>query len=284
MLQPTVLVAEDDTQAGEVLAEILADANYAPTLVQDGSEAIDLLATRLFAVVVSDIQMPTAGGIDVLHTARQASTQPEVILLTGHGSLETALVALREGAFDYLLKPYDPTQLLQRVADAVAARNARLRQSEAIQRIIAVFDNGTNHTSEPISPAPTHQPSAEPTDQAIRVGMLMVGPTHHTVTYAGQPMHVTPTEHALLRCLAAESGKVFPYCALAYAMYGYDVTSMEAKILLKTHIRNLRHKLGPGWLVNVRSAGYKLVAPATRTISLMECTALLTTDLDGCHR
>jgi DNA-binding response OmpR family regulator len=187
-------------------------------------------------------------------------------LLTGYGSLDTSLSALREGAFDYLLKPCNPQELLQRVSEAADTYTIRQRQSQVIQRMVNEFGgstdvpptsaNGTEYMHEAARPA-TVVESAQP----IEIGQLRIGAEHHNATFHGESLHLTPTEHALLRCLAEKPGRVFQYRELVYAMHGYDVTNIEAKVLLKTHIRNIRHKIGTDYLVNIRSTGYKLVDP-----------------------
>jgi DNA-binding response OmpR family regulator len=262
-------MVEDDTATGEVLTEVLRDAGYEVTLAGNGAVALELLEQEQFAVVVSDIRMPAVSGIEVLHAARLQKTQPEVILLTGYGALDTSLSALREGAFDYLLKPCNPQELLQRVSEATQSYNTRQRQSTVIQRVVNEFsefaegtDNGaaTPYTATTPDTDPARPTTVEPS-QPIEIGELQVGTEHHTATFQGEPLHLTPTEHALLRCLAEKPGRVFQYRELVYAMHGYDVTNIEAKVLLKTHIRNIRHKIGPDYVVNVRSTGYKITDP-----------------------
>jgi DNA-binding response OmpR family regulator len=264
-MKPHVLMVEDDTATGEVLTEVLADAGYTVTLAGSGNEALELLAQQPFTVVVSDIRMPSVDGIDVLHAARQSPSQPEVILLTGYGALETSLAALREGAFDYLLKPCEPEILLQRVADAVNTYSSRQRRANAIKHLVNEFDHLTVGASESEDP-PNDETTVsifeqEQPDQPLDVGELRIGSAHHLATFKDEPLHLTPTEHALLRCMAEKPGKVFQYRELVYRMHGYDVPNIEAKVLLKTHIRNIRHKIGPDYLVNIRSTGYKLVSP-----------------------
>ncbi len=262
-MQAHILMVEDDTATGEVLTEVLRDAGYEVTLASDGREALELLDQEQFAVVVSDIRMPTTSGIEVLHAARGRDSQPEVILLTGYGSLDTSLSALREGAFDYLLKPCNPQELLQRVSEAADTYTIRQRQSQVIQRVVNEFGgttdtphNGAEHIHEVARPTTVVEPA-----QPIEIGQLQIGAEHHNATFHGESLHLTPTEHALLRCLAEKPGRVFQYRELVYAMHGYDVTNIEAKVLLKTHIRNIRHKIGTDYLVNIRSTGYKLVDP-----------------------
>ncbi len=133
-MQPTsVLIVEDNAILGEALADLLEEAGYNVTLARGGAEALELLAQRSFAVVLSDIYMPGVNGVDVLQAAHQSRSRPEVILLTGYSSLDTSLTAMHEGTFDYLLKPCHPETLLQRVADAVTAHEACLQQLYAVQ-------------------------------------------------------------------------------------------------------------------------------------------------------
>jgi DNA-binding response OmpR family regulator len=256
-------MVEDDVATGEVLTEVLRDAGYDVTLASDGRQALDLLDQEQFAVIVSDIRMPAVSGIEVLHAARSQDDQPEVILLTGYGALDTSLSALREGAFDYLLKPCNPQELLQRVSAAADTYTTRQRQSHVIQRMVSEFSggsdapvNGTEAVHDVARPSTVVEPA-----QPIEIGQLRIGTEHHSATFQGESLHLTPTEHALLRCLAEKPGRVFQYRELVYAMHGYDVTNIEAKVLLKTHIRNIRHKIGPDYLVNIRSTGYKLIDP-----------------------
>lgn len=268
-MQTSVLMVEDDRVMGEMLTDVLEDAGYQVTLAGGGAAALDLLEHQIFAVVVSDVRMPAVDGLQVLQAARQNDPQPEVILLTGYGALESSLVALREGAFDYLLKPCHPEKLLKRVSDAISARETRLRQAAAVQRVVTAFsemiDTPTDQPGASVA-APARQPTPDPGDDkvdhgAIQVGPLYISSAYHEVTLRGEPLHLTPTEYTLLRAVAAKPGRAFTYRELVYAMHGYDVSSAEAKILLKTHVRNIRHKLGAGYLINIRGTGYRFLVP-----------------------
>jgi DNA-binding response OmpR family regulator len=265
MTKLPVLMVEDDMTTGDMLSEVLEDAGYEVTLARDGARAMQLLAEQAFTVVISDIRMPAANGIDVLQAARQSQSQPEVILLTGYGALDTSLEALREGVFDYLLKPCHPEVLLQRVADAADSYTTRRRQESVIKHVMNEFGHLTSDTTadtpidtEQITQHAEQQPDD---DHLIQIGELCIGEMHHTATFCDEPLHLTPTEHTLLRCMAESPGRVFTYRELVYSMHGYDVMNAEAKVLLKTHVRNIRHKIGSDYLVNIRSTGYKLVAP-----------------------
>jgi len=99
----------------ESLAEILRDAGYEVHAAADGSAALAALEARDFGLAITDIRMPGADGIAVLKRAREISPQTLVLVMTAHGSVETAVEALRAGATDYILKPVVFDELLAKV-------------------------------------------------------------------------------------------------------------------------------------------------------------------------
>jgi len=100
-----ILVADDEPGVRESLAEILRDAGYEVQAAADGTAALAALDARDFGLVITDIRMPGADGIAVLKRAQEVSPQTLVLVMTAHGSVETAVEALRAGATDYILKP-----------------------------------------------------------------------------------------------------------------------------------------------------------------------------------
>ena len=95
----------------------------------------------------------------------------------------------------------------------------------------------------------------------IVIGALIVGPSRHEVRFRGLPVALTSQEYALLRHLAEHAGQVRPYDEIAWAMEGVRLPTSAAKVMLRTHVHNLRRKLDPAYLVVDRGAGYGLVAP-----------------------
>ncbi len=118
----TVLIAEDEPGVRESLAEAVRDAGYTVTTAVDGTAAIDAIERQEFAVVVTDIRMPGADGLAVLSRARELSPQTVVLVMTAHGSIETAVAALRAGAADYVLKPVLFDDLLAKIGRIVEHR------------------------------------------------------------------------------------------------------------------------------------------------------------------
>jgi two-component system, OmpR family, response regulator len=260
-METRVLLVEDDDRARELLADVLAGAGYQVTTAASGEVALELLERQDVDVVVTDINMRRVDGVQVLEAAREKPWPPHVILLTGFSSLETSIAALRAGAHDYLLKPCSPPDLLACVARAVQRRAAEIRQASALQSIAQGL--AQLRQLEPDStPTPAAPPStAEAPERFLRIGALLIDCFRHAISFRGEALHVTPLEYALLRCLAEDEGRVIGYAEIVRRTHGHTVEETEAHTLLKAHVRNLRRKLDPAYLVNVRGTGYMLTAP-----------------------
>jgi DNA-binding NtrC family response regulator len=111
-----ILVADDETGVRESLAEVLRDAGYAVETAVDGTSALSALDEQDFAIVVTDLRMPGADGLAVLAKLREVAPQTIPLVMTAHGSVETAVQALRAGAADYILKPVMFDDVLAKVA------------------------------------------------------------------------------------------------------------------------------------------------------------------------
>lgn len=109
---PRILVTDDDSQVRKFIATILQVAGFEPVVTADGRSALQILRDARPDAVLLDIDMPGMNGMDVLKEAQQLALCPPVILITGHGSIDSAVEAMREGAFDYLTKPFIKEVLL----------------------------------------------------------------------------------------------------------------------------------------------------------------------------
>jgi EAL domain-containing protein (putative c-di-GMP-specific phosphodiesterase class I)/CheY-like chemotaxis protein len=117
---PRVLVIDDDEDVARAYGKILALAGYEPVVRTDPSQASLEVVTRRFAAIISDIKMPKISGTELLSVVRSYDEEVPVILVTGHGSLETAMEAVSLRSTEYLLKPVDPPVLLAAVKKGIA--------------------------------------------------------------------------------------------------------------------------------------------------------------------
>lgn len=130
---PRLLLVDDEERFRETLSKRLAETGYEVRGVASGMEALDLLTHEKFDVVILDIQMPGMSGIETLTEIRTRHLSVEVIMLTGHGEVTSAVEGMRLGAFDYLMKPYEYEYLVVKIQEAAKIkrdRDERLRKAE----------------------------------------------------------------------------------------------------------------------------------------------------------
>lgn len=274
MKKAHILVVEDDRNMGIALTSWLQHAGYRVTQAPDGETAIDLMEQHVFDVVLTDLIMGSINGIEVLQTANLQAYRPEVIVLTGHGSLDTSLAALRARAYDYLLKPCNAEQVLACVEGAIQRRLSELQIRQAASALITALTNQqtqtTAHTPAPMPelvgstadippgvPGSSYQRGIQP----MQVGELFLGDSRHEVLFRGKPVRLTPIEYTLLTFLAQQPGQMYRCRDIVHCTHGVDTNDTDAQTLLRSHIHNLRKKLDPAYLVNDRGSGYMLVNP-----------------------
>jgi DNA-binding NtrC family response regulator len=127
-----ILVAEDNKNLCRLIETALAEAGYDVSVALGGDAAIHELKARPFDLVVSDMRMPGATGAMVFQEARSLPNPPEVILMTAFGDTREAVQMMKEGAADYLLKDFDPEELVARVRQVLERR--KLRQESTLLR------------------------------------------------------------------------------------------------------------------------------------------------------
>ena len=133
MTAPNTLVIDDDQGMRELLRDILAEESLAVTLCGDSRQAVELIKTQPFDIVITDLKMPHHDGIAILETVRQNAPEAVVIMVTGYGTIETAIDAIRKGAYDYIQKPFEPDDFL--IVIRRAAEHARLvLENKALRR------------------------------------------------------------------------------------------------------------------------------------------------------
>jgi len=142
---PHLLIAEDDTALAAILEEYLEDFGYEITLVNRGDDALLMLKEKHFDIVLSDIVMPGAGGLDVLAAACSDPTKTLVLLMTGYSGIEDAIHAVEQGAYDFVSKPFQLPEIKVRIDNA--ARYQSLLREFLHQKTY----RNSETTNEPVS-------------------------------------------------------------------------------------------------------------------------------------
>ena len=140
-----ILVADDEESIRIILQETLEGAGHSVKTARDGQEALALIRRERFEIVMSDIRMPGMSGIALLAEIKAYDARIEVIIMTSHASLETSMEALRHGAYDYVLKPF---QDLSTAAQMVARASERIRLVEENEELIRALKTTNAQLSE----------------------------------------------------------------------------------------------------------------------------------------
>lgn len=130
-----ILIAEDDLHLGEALAGCLREKGHRVDLALNGREALELLKARDYSLVIADLVMPEADGLAVLREARQKDKATLVMIMTGHASLDSALEATRQGAYDYLRKPFKLQEIDVAVANAARLLTLRRENQQLLEKL-----------------------------------------------------------------------------------------------------------------------------------------------------
>src|ERR1700758_1189487 len=130
---PNILIVDDEAGIRDALAGILTDEGYPTSSVGSGEDCLNLLRKTAFDVVLLDIWLPGLGGLETLAKIREVDNPPEVIMISGHGTIETAVRATKLGAYDFLEKPLSIDRTLNLIRHAIDAKNLR-RENRDLKR------------------------------------------------------------------------------------------------------------------------------------------------------
>ena len=232
-MKSNILVVDDEPVARQSLGDILRLEGYQVTAVANGELAVDHIRNYAVDLIVLDLKMPGMNGMDVVQVVNQISPDTEIILLTAHGSMETAVEALRQRVHDYLFKPASPNQILESVRRGIERHELKLKERREEEEV-QIYTTKTG----------------------IEVDLM-----RRTVTQGELSESLTPAEGHLLKVFLGNAGKVFSHRELVLLVQGYDVSQREAQEILRPLVSRLRHKLDafPSLherIVSVRGTGY----------------------------
>ncbi|MCC6364039.1 MAG: sigma-54-dependent Fis family transcriptional regulator [Bryobacterales bacterium] len=168
-----ILIVDDEPVVRESLEQWFADEGYQVQTAANGKEALAALARRPFDVALLDIKMPGMDGMELQGRLKEADPSLPVIIMTGYAAVETAVRALKQGAYDYITKPVDPDELSHAVGNAIAHNKAR-RELEQLRE-----------SMEEINPAPDLIGGGAAM-QRLREFVDMAAPTDSTVLITGE--------------------------------------------------------------------------------------------------
>lgn len=253
-MKGNIIIVDDEATARMSLAEILQLESYRVAIAENGEKALELLEDETFDLMLLDIKMPGIDGVEVLKRAGQIQPDCKIILLTAHGSLESAIEAVRQGAHDYLLKPASPGDILSSVTRAMTDRSDADRRRRLIEQMEASIKQ-LKDAEGILEAAPVIS-----TVVALADG-VMVDLERREIWQGEDKVMFTPTEGKLMKVLLENRGRVLSHKELVLLVQGYKTTDWEAPEILRPLVSRLRRKLahfpgGRDWITNVRGTGY----------------------------
>ena len=223
--QSTVLIVDDELSIRVSLRTILTGLGFGVVEAARGEEAIALVRTARFDVVLLDINMPGLGGVEVCRQVRRIAPILPVLMLTVQGSEDRKVEALDAGADDYITKPFQLRELIARIRAAVRRNRT------------AVEENSE-----------------------ILIGDVRLDVQRHLVRKNGKTVHLTPKQFDLLHYLMANAGKPVPHAKLLRSVWGPEYgNELE---YLRTFVRQVRMKIeddpaNPTYLLTESHIGYR---------------------------
>jgi DNA-binding response OmpR family regulator/HPt (histidine-containing phosphotransfer) domain-containing protein len=233
-----ILLVEDDDLLIKVLTRNLASHHYIVDTVKDGEMGWTYGSTFEYDLIVLDIMLPKLDGISLCKRFRTQGYTHPILLLTGQDTITAKVQGLDAGADDYMVKPFDPIEL--------------------IARIRALLRRGSNN------PFPL-----------LTWGDLLLNPSTCEVTYNGRPLNLTTMEYDLLELLLRDCQHVFSREELLDRLWSSEDFPSEATV--RSHIRRVRHKLVAAgaphdFIATMHGRGYYLKAPSTEESTVLSTT------------
>lgn len=266
-----ILVVDDEYAARRTLTSLLQHSGYKVAEAANGRGALELVTRHHFDLVILDLKMPDLDGTEVLAQARPLARDTVFIILTAFGTLDSAVTALRHGAFDYLLKPSSLQDIIRSVEAGLAERRRRLNPEDPVallERALA----GLKSSPQESAPAPDSASSLASTSESeserfLQARDVTVDTLRRLVVVRGQRVDLTPTEFDILVYLLHHQDRVVSSRELAAHLRGCDMDERDARLLLRTHIHRLRQKLEldpskPRIICTTRGSGFCIGGPA----------------------
>jgi DNA-binding response OmpR family regulator len=251
-----ILVVDDDSAVRRVLQSTLAYEGHVVESAENGLHAVKMARQHPYDLILLDLCMQPLNGIDTLKALHQECSDTVFVILTAHGTIESAIEALRLGAFDYMIKPSTAEAIRARVGEGLAERQRALARQRMLGHIETIRHTLSVLEEEQLSSALTPEPG-----RIMRSGSLTIDRHQRIAMDGDRVLDLTTTEYNLLVCLVEASPKPVSHRELVNKALGYDLGEVEAREAAKWHVHRLRLKTErdparPQHLKTVRYRGY----------------------------
>jgi DNA-binding response OmpR family regulator len=257
---PSLLIVDDEEAIRKVLLGTLEAQTYHVRQASNADEAVALCRQQSYDLVLTDYQMPggSMDGLELLAWLRQNYPATDVILMTGFATMDNSILALRRGAYDYLIKPITISQLLDSVHGCLQKRQVENERLRLIAQMEAMLEQLKGQH------AAVSTPEAASAGRILESSDLIIDRKKRLAVHRGQQVTLTATEFDILEFLAAHSERVVTAQELIHSVQGYDIEELDARPIVRVNIRRLRQKIesdpnNPEHILTVRKHGYRFV-------------------------
>lgn len=265
-----LLVVDDEPNIRTAIARALSLTGYSVDEASSGLEALALLGQQTYDLMVVDMKMPGLDGMEVMRRARKLQPELLIIVLTGYASLESAIVAVKLEAVDYLRKPVSAQEIVDAVTQTLQKHADRIRRHHLVQVLgEAITTLGQTDSSVEPSPADASGSSSHPNSQQFICVPPLILDQHKRLVMrqdnSAHPVELTKGETAVLANLMSYPDRPLSCQELVYSAWGDIVDAEEAQNIIRPHIFRLRRKLEttpkrPCIICTVRRRGYCFVS------------------------
>ena len=214
------LLVEDDSMLGDAVQRMLQQESFAVDWSRNGEDAELALDTVSYDLILLDLGLPGKNGLDILREMRKKKVSTPVIILTARDAVRDRIAGLDNGADDYLIKPFDPDELVARIRALLRRRDGRI-------------------------------------DPVITFGQLTLNLATHELYCQEKLITLSLREFSLISLLLERPGTTVSRKQLEERLYGWN-EEVESNAI-EVHIHNLRKKLGHNLICTVRGVGYLIV-------------------------
>ena len=246
--------------------DYLKRSEYTVDEASSGEEALARLESQLYDLVILDVALPGANGVEIMSRLRKAFPDLPIVVLTAHATVESAMAAVKLNVVDYMLKPCKPEDLSLTISRALEERTEQLRH----QRLVALVGEAMNalrQSEATIKPLPVPSAPLAPavTGDMLRAGTLALDRQKRQVTLETNPprtVELTEGELSILVVLMEKPNQVLSYNDLAKTALGYEgMDKWTVESIIRSTVFRLRHKIEPGpdtpcLIRTVRGRGY----------------------------
>ncbi|MGQ9786275.1 MAG: response regulator transcription factor [Anaerolineae bacterium] len=261
-----VLVVDDELFVSHALAQALRTAGFVADVADNGEEALRMLESFAYAVMILDLSMPGLGGEEVMRIAHTRWPELLIIVLTGHATLESAITAIKSGVVDYIRKPVSTYEAVRVVGRVLRERAERRRRERLVQLIYealeALYDSPPGGAPVPTDPRNEHFLHVPPLLLDLRRRRLC-----HEAAPQDLTVDLTESEMRILSVFMSRPNSVLSCRQLVQEALGEQIDAIIAENIVRPVVSRLRAKLGifseldVPRIRTVRGRGYFLEVP-----------------------